>query len=456
MFETLADKLEISFKRLRGQGTLSEQNLKSGLREVRMALLEADVNYKVAKDFIESVRQGAIGQDVLKSITPGQQVVKIVNDELVKLMGGDAKPLSLSGASPVVIMLAGLQGSGKTTTAAKLAKFLVKESRRPCLVPADVYRPAAVDQLKLLAEQVGVKVFPSTTSMKTISIAKESIAWAVRESCDVVIVDTAGRLHVDEPLMNELIQIKEIVNPREILFVADAMTGQDAVNVAKQFNDDLDITGIILTKMDGDARGGAALSIRQITDKPIKFVGVGEKINALEVFHPERMASRILGMGDVLTLVEKAQQNFDMVEANKLESKLRTNNFTLNDFKKQLQMIKKLGSMEQILGMIPGMGKLKQLKGLKTDGKELIKTEAIINSMTFAERNHANIINGSRRKRIAKGSGTTVNDVNQLLKNYDQICKIMKQFTASPKGKGKKGKGKKRQMDMMKGLFSGF
>lgn len=429
MFESLTDKLNSVFKKVTGRGRLSEKNIQDALKEVRLALLEADVNYKVVKRLVEDIRERAVGQEVLESLTPGQQLIKIVNEELTRLMGQFNEGVQFVGRSPHVLMLVGLQGSGKTTTAAKLARNLRKKGRHPYLVPADIYRPAAVDQLKKLGEQINVPVHPTDLERRPEDTCTEALAMAAKASCDVLIIDTAGRLHIDEKLMSELARIKERINPSDILLVADAMTGQDAVNVAKEFNESLDITGIILTKMEGDARGGAALSIKAVTGKPIKFVGVGEKIDALEPFHPDRMASQILGMGDVLSLIEKAQDKLDEDEAIKLEKKLRRNEFDLEDFRSQLKQIKKLGSLDQILGMLPGMGTLKKMKGFHPDERELVKVEAIINSMTKEERRHYKIVNASRRRRIAKGSGTTVQDVNRLLKNFAQAKKMMEQFT---------------------------
>ncbi len=429
MFENLTEKLNITFKRLTGRGKLTESNIQDALRQVRLALLEADVNYKVVKGLIEDIRTRAIGQEVLGSLTPGQQFIKIVNEELIRLMGGERAPLNLTGRTPHCLMLVGLQGSGKTTTAAKLANHLKKKGRHPYLVPADVYRPAAIDQLRKLGTEISVPVYNTSPTAKPEDICVEARMAAGREGADLLIIDTAGRLHIDEALMEELVRIKEKMLPQEILLVADAMTGQDAVNVAKRFNEVLDISGVILTKMEGDARGGAALSIRAVTLKPIKFIGVGEKIDALEAFFPERMASRILGMGDVLTLIEKAQEEFDQKEALKLEKKLKKAEFDFEDFLGQLKQIKKLGSLEQILGMLPGMGQLKKLKQIKPDEKELVKVEAIINSMTREERRNYKIINGSRRKRIARGSGTSVQDVNRLIKNFAQMKKMMERFS---------------------------
>ena len=428
MFDSLSDKLNTVFKKLKGHGKLSEKNIEEGLKEVRMALLEADVHYRVVKGFIADIKNRAMGQEVMGSLTPGQQVVKIVNEELTKLMGSEHQALTLSGSTPISVMLAGLQGSGKTTTAGKLALFLRKSGKRPYLVPADVYRPAAIDQLQKLGNQIEVPVFPSSTDMDPVEISRQALTAAHQEGCDVLLLDTAGRLHIDEDLMDELRRIKAAVKPSDILLVADAMTGQDAVNIAESFNAALDIGGVILTKMDGDARGGAALSIKAITGKPIKFIGVGEKLNALEPFHPDRLASSILGMGDVLTLIEKAQEVVDQKKAEELEKKLRKSEFTLEDFRDQMVQVRKMGSLTDIMKMIPGMGQVKQLKNLQVDEKEFIRIEAIINSMTPQERRQHNIINGSRRKRIAGGSGTRVQDVNQLLKNYTQVMKMIKKL----------------------------
>jgi signal recognition particle subunit SRP54 len=428
MFENLSDKLDSVFKKLRGHGRLSEKNIDEGLKEVRLALLEADVHYRVVKDFIADVRQRALGEEVMGSLTPGQQVVKIVNEKLTELMGARHEALNLAGSPPAAVMLVGLQGSGKTTTAGKLAILLRKMGRRPFLVPADVYRPAAIDQLMTIADQLQVPVFASTPQQDPVQICLEAKAAAFQKSCDVLILDTAGRLHIDEELMGELGRIKETIRPSDIMLVADAMTGQDAVNIAKAFNDRLDISGVILTKMDGDARGGAALSIKTITGKPIKFIGVGEKLNALEPFHPDRMASSILGMGDVLSLIEKAQEAVDQKKAVELQKKLRKSQFTLEDFRDQMVQVRKMGSLSDILKMIPGMGKIKHMKDLEIDDQEFVRIEAIINSMTPQERRQHGIINGSRRKRIALGSGTRIQDVNSLLKNYTQMLKMLKKF----------------------------
>lgn len=447
MLENLSDKLDVLFKKLRGQGVMSEENIKEALREVRLVLLEADVNFKVVKDFVERVRVRAVGTQVLQSLTPGQQVIKIVQEELVALMGGgEDNSLDLAAKPPVPIMMVGLQGAGKTTSCGKLARLLKGQRRRPLLVPADVYRPAAIEQLKTLGRQLSVEVFDSRADQDPVDICREALRYATLNGFDVVILDTAGRHQIDEYLMNELVRIKEAAEPREILFVADAMTGQEAVNVASGFNDRLDITGVVLTKLDGDAKGGPALSIRAVTGKPVKLVGVGEKLDALEVFHADRLVSRILGMGDILTLVEKAQATFDSQEAERLQQKLKKSQFDLEDFRNQLQQIKKMGSIESILGMIPGVGKaMKQLQGAQPSERELKRIEAIIGSMTPAERaNHA-IINGSRRLRIAKGSGTTVQEVNQLLKRFTEAQKMMKQLQKlGPKGlmRGMKGMGK--------------
>jgi signal recognition particle subunit SRP54 len=429
MFDNLSEKLNRTFKNLKGQGKLSEKNIQDALKDVRLALLEADVHYKVVKDFIGGIRERAIGEEVLDSLTPGQQVIKIVHEELIRLMGETRQELNLVGKTPFKVMLVGLQGSGKTTTAAKLALHLRGQGRNPLLVPADVYRPAAIKQLNKLSKQIEIPVYESDPKDKPELICLNALSAAGRFGSDILIMDTAGRLHVDEPLMEELVRIKEKTKPSDILLVADAMTGQDAVNVAKQFDDRLDITGVILTKMEGDARGGAAISLKAVTGKPITFLGVGEKLDALEVFFPDRLASRILGMGDVLSLIEKAQTEFDEKEAEKLAKKLKKREFDLEDFQSQLKQMKKLGSLEQIIGMLPGMGQLKQLKKLKPEEKELAKIEAMINSMTKAERQNYKIINGSRRKRIAKGSGTKVQDVNRLLKNFAQTKKMMETFS---------------------------
>jgi signal recognition particle subunit SRP54 len=428
MFDNLTDKLDLVFKKLKGHGKLTEKNIEEGLKEVRIALLEADVHYKVVKKLIADIKARALGQEVMASLTPGQQVIKIVNDELTEIMGTRHEDLNLSGSKPASIMLVGLQGSGKTTTAGKLAVFLRKKGKKPYLVPADVYRPAAIDQLKKLGEQLSVPVYPSTVGMDPVQICHNARIAAQQEKCDILLLDTAGRLHIDEDLMAELSNIKDKVNPSDILLVADAMTGQDAVNIAKSFDNTLDLDGIILSKMDGDARGGAAISIKSITNKPIKFIGVGEKPSELEPFHPDRMSSKILGMGDVLTIIEKAQSIVDEKKAAELEKKLRKSEFTLDDFRDQMVQIRKMGSLKDLMGMIPGFSKNKHFKNLKVDEKEFIKIEAIINSMTPQERRHHSIIKGNRRKRIAKGSGTSIQDINKLLKNYTHIMKMMKKI----------------------------
>lgn len=427
MFENLSEKLESIFKKLKGRGVLNEESVNAALKEIRMALLEADVNFKVVKDFIDDIRTRAVGHEVLDSITPGQQVVKIVHEQLVDLMGGTSTNIKFGARIPAPIMLVGLQGCGKTTTAVKLARLLSKE-KKVYLVSADVYRPAAMEQLAVMARQINVNVFNAGSLSNPVEICVQAVEQAKKEGYEVIIIDTAGRLHVDDLLMEELIKIKAKVNPSEILYVADAMIGQDAVNVGSKFNELIGIDGVIMTKMDGDARGGAALSLQAVVGKPIKFVGIGEKVGALEVFHPERMASRILGMGDILSLVEKAQATFDEKETLQLEKKIRKNEFSLEDFRNQLNQIKKMGSLKDILGMIPGLGKVKNLKDMQPDDKELVKITAIIDSMTPKERFNYQIIDGRRRKRIALGSGTSVQDVNRLLKNYADIKKMMKKF----------------------------
>jgi len=447
MFATLSDKLDLVFKKLRGQAVMTEDNVKDALREVRLALLEADVNFKVVKDFVEKVRGRAVGTEVLQSLAPGQQVIKIVHDELVQLMGGaEDNSLDLAAKPPVAIMMVGLQGAGKTTSCGKLARFLKGQRKKTLLVPADVYRPAAIEQLKVLGRQLDVEVFDSTADQKPLDICRNATRYATLNGIDVVIYDTAGRHQIDDYLMEELEGIRDELAPREILFVADAMTGQEAVNVASGFNDRLGITGVVLTKLDGDAKGGAALSIKAVTGKPVKFVGLGEKLDALDVFHADRLVSRILGMGDVLTLIEKAQATFDQKEGERLQQKLRKNQFDLEDFRAQLQQIKKMGSLESIMGMIPGMGKMmRQMQGAQPSEKELKRIEAIIDSMTPKERANHTIINGSRRLRIAKGSGTSVQEVNQLLKRFTEAQKVVKQLQKmGPKGlmKGMKGMGK--------------
>jgi signal recognition particle subunit SRP54 len=429
VFENLTEKLDGIFRKLKGRGSLDEENIRSALKEIRMALLEADVNFRVVRDLIEDIRTRAVGQEVLDSITPGQQVVKIVHDRLVELMGGVSSQLKFGSRIPAPIMLAGLQGCGKTTTAVKLARLIAAQGKRVALVSADVYRPAAMDQLRTLGRQIGAGIFDAAGLQDPEEICVKAVEDARRNGYEVIVVDTAGRLAVDARMMDELKRIKARINPSEILFVADAMTGQDAVNVAGRFNELLGIDGVIMTKMDGDARGGAALSLRAVIGRPIKFIGVGEKIEALEVFHPERMASRILGMGDVLTLVEKARAAVDEREAKVLERKIRKNEFTLEDFRDQLAQIRKMGPLQDILGMIPGMKKIKAFKEMAPEEGELVRIAAIIDSMTAKERQNHLLIDGSRRKRIARGSGTQIQDVNRLLKNYAEMRKMMKRMT---------------------------
>ena len=438
IFESLSERLQETFKKLRGHGKLTEDDVNEAMREVRMALLEADVNFKVVKDFIKTVKERAIGQDILETLTPAQVVVRIVDEELTNLMGGTQSRINMSAHPPTVIMMVGLQGAGKTTSAGKLGLSLKKQGKRPLLVAADIYRPAAIKQLQVVGENLGIPVFTMPQGTDAVTIAKESIPYSAAHANDVIIIDTAGRLQIDEKLMQELRDIKTGVKPHEILLVVDAMTGQESVNVAQSFHDSLGLDGIVLTKMDGDARGGAALSVKAVTGCPIKFVGMGEKLEALEPFYPDRMASRILGMGDVLSLVEKAQATFDLEEARKMEKKLRKDEFTLDDFLSQMQQVKKLGSLDSILGLLPGMGDIKkQLAGQDIDlnGKEMRQIEAIITSMTPKERADISIINGSRRKRIAMGSGTRVQDVNKLLKQFGEMKKMMKKMKKLKNGK---------------------
>ena len=430
MFENLTDKLDGIFKKLRGKGRLDEENIQAAMKEIRMALLEADVNFKVVKDFIEDVKGRAVGQDVTDSLSPGQQVVKIVHDRLVELMGGTSSQIRFGNRFPAPVMLVGLQGSGKTTTAVKLAKYISTQGKRTLLVSVDVYRPAAMEQLKVLANETGMAVFQADAKDDPITICLKAVEEAKSRGYEVLIIDTAGRLQIDVAMMEELRKIKEVVQPAEILFVADAMTGQEAVNVATTFDERLGIDGVIMTKMDGDARGGAALSLKAVMGKPIKFVGIGEKVDALEIFHPERMATRILGMGDILTLVEKAQATVDEKQARELEKKIRKDEFTLEDFRSQLTQIKKMGSIKDMLSMIPGFNKIKALKNIDPDEKELGRVTAIIDSMTRKERLNYLLIDGQRRKRIALGSGTAVQDVNRLLKNYVEMRKMMKKMTS--------------------------
>jgi len=439
MFETLSEKLQRVFKNLRGEGRLTEQHIEEALKEIRMALLEADVNFKVVKQFTEAVKSKAIGAEVFQSLSPGQQVVKIVRDGLIEILGGTNVRLSFASQPPTVIMLIGLQGSGKTTSSGKLAKWLEKGGHRPILVSVDVYRPAAREQLKVIARDIAVKLWEGKPDDTPLQLCQDAVREAHNSAHDVVIVDTAGRLHIDETLMKELRELKETVHPNEILFVADAMLGQDAVKSAQQFHDQLGFSGFILTKMDGDARGGAALSIKQVTGKPVKFVGTGEKYDALELFHPDRLVSRIMGMGDILSLIEKAEEVVDKKKAVELQEKMLSDSFTLEDFRDQLKQIRKLGTLDQILGMLPSIGPFKDMQKVKVDEKELVRVEAIINSMTPKERRNHQLINGSRRKRIAKGSGTSVQQVNQLLKQYAQTRKMMKGMKNSFFGRRLKG-----------------
>ena len=446
IFENLADRLQETFKKLRGHGKLTDDDVNATMREIRIALLEADVNFKVVKDFIKKIKERAVGQEVLESLTPAQAVIKIVNEELTALMGQTQSHINISPKAPTIIMMVGLQGAGKTTSAGKLGLMFKKQGKHPLMVAADIYRPAAIKQLQVLGNQIDIPVFAKEDCKDAVRIANEAIDYAKSHANDIVIIDTAGRLHIDENLMQELKSIKEDVKPHEILLVVDAMTGQDAVNVAESFNNDLGLDGVILTKMDGDARGGAALSVKAVTGCPIKFVGAGEKSEALEPFYPDRMAYRILGMGDVLTLIEKAQTAFDAEEAKKMEKAFRKNEFTLDDFLSQLNQVRKLGSFENILGMIPGMGGLKKKLGdvdIDMNGKEIKHIEAIIRAMTPEEKRNTKIINGSRRKRIAMGSGTKVQEVNKLLKQFDEMKKMMKKMSNMKQlnKKGKKGKG---------------
>ena len=428
MFESLGDKLAGAFKKFRSKGKLTEADVKAGMREIKLALLEADVNFKVVKEFVNTVSARAVGSDVLESLVPAQQIVKIVNEELTNLMGGSQAKLTISPKPPTVIMMVGLQGAGKTTHAAKLAGLYKSQGKKPLLVACDIYRPAAIRQLEIVGETLDIPVFSMGTDVSPVKIAKEGLKYAEKKGFDMVFIDTAGRLHIDEALMEELKAIKAEVNPTEILLTVDAMIGQDAVNVAESFNNLLDITGVVLTKLDGDTRGGAALSVKHVTGKPIKFIGTGEKLDKIEPFHPDRMASRILGMGDVLTLIEKAEQAYDEKKAKELEEKIRKSTFTLDDYLDQFAQLKKMGSMDQLLSMMPGMN-AGALKDAKVDEKMLARQEAIIKSMTRAEREKPDILNASRRKRIAAGSGTTVEDVNKLLKQFDQVNKLMKQFS---------------------------
>ncbi|MBH0161011.1 signal recognition particle protein [Fictibacillus sp. 26RED30] len=439
-FEGLADRLQNTLQKIRGKGKVNEADVKEMMREVRLALLEADVNFKVVKDFVKKVSERAVGQEVLKSLTPGQQVVKVVNDELTTLMGGEQSKIAVSNRPPTVIMMVGLQGAGKTTTTGKLANHLrKKQNRKPLLAAADIYRPAAIKQLETVGKQLDLPVFQMGDQISPVKIAESAIAKAKEDHHDYVIIDTAGRLHIDETLMDELKQVKEISKPDEIFLVVDAMTGQDAVNVAESFNEALGITGVVLTKLDGDTRGGAALSIKAVTGLPIKFVGLGEKMDALEPFHPDRMASRILGMGDMLTLIEKAQTSVDEEKARDLQKKMRDMSFTFDDFLDQMGQVRNLGPLDEVLGMLPGANKMKGLKNVQIDEKQIGHVEAIIRSMTLSEREQPDIINASRKRRIAKGSGRTVQEVNRLIKQFEDMKKMMKQMSGMMNGKKKKG-----------------
>lgn len=440
-FEGLAERLQSTLSKIKGKGKVSEEDVKVMMREVRLALLEADVNFKVVKDFVATVKERAVGQEVLKSLTPGQQVIKVVNEELAKLMGGEQSKIIVAKKSPTVVMLVGLQGAGKTTTTGKLANYLRKShNRNPMLVAGDIYRPAAIKQLETLGSQLNMPVFSLGDQVSPVEIAKQAIVKAKEEHHDYVLIDTAGRLHIDESLMGELLQIKEAVSPDEILLVVDAMTGQDAVNIAKSFNEQLGLTGVVLTKLDGDTRGGAAISVKAVTNTPIKFAGMGEKIDALEPFHPDRMASRILGMGDVLTLIEKAQGSVDEERARELEKKMRTADITFDDFLEQLSQVRNMGPLDELIGMMPGASKMKGLKNAQVDEKQIGHIEAIVRSMTKKEKEEPSILNASRKKRIAKGSGTSIQEVNRLIKQFDEMKKMMKQMSGMA-GKGKK-KGK--------------
>lgn len=441
-FEGLAGRLQETMNKIRGKGKVNEADVKEMMREVRLALLEADVNFKVVKQFIKTVSERAVGSEVMKSLTPGQQVIKIVQEELTTLMGSEESKIAVADKPPTVVMMVGLQGAGKTTTTGKLANLLRKKyNRKPLLVAADIYRPAAIKQLETLGKQLDMPVFSLGDQVSPVEIAKQAIAKAKEDHLDYVLIDTAGRLHIDTELMDELVAVKEIANPSEILLVVDSMTGQDAVNVAESFNNQLDITGVVLTKLDGDTRGGAALSIRSVTEKPIKFVGMGEKMEALESFHPDRMASRILGMGDVLSLIEKAQVTVDEDKARELEQKVKDMSMTLDDFLEQLQQVRQMGPLDELLKMMPGANKMKGLDSMQVDEKQLTHIEAIIKSMTKAEKDHPDIINANRRKRIARGSGRPIQEVNRLLKQFNEMKKMMKQMS----GMGGTGKGKKKR-----------
>ncbi|MCC2088089.1 signal recognition particle protein [Mammaliicoccus sciuri] len=451
-FEGLSERLQATMQRIKGKGKVTEQDIKAMMREVRLALLEADVNFKVVKSFVNTVSERALGADVMQSLTPGQQVIKIVQDELTTLMGGENSKINMSSKPPTVVMMVGLQGAGKTTTAGKLALLMRKKyNKKPLLVACDIYRPAAIQQLQTVGKQIDIPVYTEGDQVSPKQITENALKYAREEHLDFVIIDTAGRLHIDEALMNELVDVKEVSKPDEIMLVVDSMTGQDAVNVAESFDNTLDVTGVTLTKLDGDTRGGAALSIRSVTEKPIKFIGMSEKLDGLELFHPERMASRILGMGDVLSLIEKAQQGVDEEKAKELEKKMRTSSFTFDDFLEQLEQVKGLGSLDDLMNMIPGANKMKGMKNANMDPKQIDNVQAIIRSMTLEERNNPDILNVSRKRRIAKGSGRSLQEVNRLIKQFGDMKKMMKQFTGSNK-KGKKGKKGKRGGNPFQGM----
>ena len=451
-FEGLSERLQATMQRIKGKGKVTEQDIKAMMREVRLALLEADVNFKVVKSFVNTVSERALGADVMQSLTPGQQVIKIVQDELTTLMGGENSKINMSSKPPTVVMMVGLQGAGKTTTAGKLALLMRKKyNKKPLLVACDIYRPAAIQQLQTVGKQIDIPVYTEGDQVSPKQITENALKYAREEHLDFVIIDTAGRLHIDEALMNELVDVKEVSKPDEIMLVVDSMTGQDAVNVAESFDNTLDVTGVTLTKLDGDTRGGAALSIRSVTEKPIKFIGMSEKLDGLELFHPERMASRILGMGDVLSLIEKAQQGVDEEKAKELEKKMRTSSFTFDDFLEQLEQVKGLGSLDDLMNMIPGANKMKGMKNANMDPKQIDNVQSIIRSMTLEERNNPDILNVSRKRRIAKGSGRSLQEVNRLIKQFGDMKKMMKQFTGSNK-KGKKGKKGKRGGNPFQGM----
>ncbi|GAA0099933.1 signal recognition particle protein [Paraclostridium bifermentans] len=440
IFEGLADKLQGALGKLKSKGKLTEKDVKDAMREVKLALLEADVNFKVVKDFVKKVQERAVGQDVMESLTPAQHVIKIVNEELTSLMGDVQSKIMISPKPPTVIMMVGLQGAGKTTTSGKLGGYFKKQGKKPLLVACDIYRPAAIKQLQVVGEKLDIPVFSMGDKESPVNIAKAGYNHAVKNNHDLVIIDTAGRLHIDETLMTELQNIKSEVKPHEILLVVDSMTGQDAVNVAQSFNDALGVDGVVLTKLDGDTRGGAALSIRAVTQKPIKFIGMGEKLDDLEPFHPDRMASRILGMGDILSLIEKAQENIDLEKAKELESKIKKQDLDFEDFLEQMEQIQKMGPLNKVIEMIPGMGQVKdQLGDIDMNNKEIVRTKAIVQSMTIEERRNPSILNASRKKRIARGSGTSVQDVNRLIKQFDEMKKMMKMFTGTQKSMKKRG-----------------